>query len=191
MRHDLLLVVHFKRRWDLFFFCMIIIISFSLVKAHSVAPPPPPIRARPTSMDEERSDPAISPEPPVDGDAGLPAPQPNSHSTPSTERANSCTNSQKPRESEGRKQKRSTRQETAEKNYFKMCFCVFEEEQRIIQPAVWWSVWACRHNQPAFNHKHQALLKPLCCCLCVFAHVCVHVSVLCVVVCVSKRKKSE
>ncbi len=41
-------------------------------------------------MDEERSVPAISPEPPDDGDPDLPAPQPGSHASSATERANSC-----------------------------------------------------------------------------------------------------
>ncbi|KAF7660734.1 hypothetical protein LDENG_00276810 [Lucifuga dentata] len=54
-------------------------------KAHSLALPPPPVRARLTPMDEERerSAPAISLEPPDDGD-----PNPDTNST--TEQANSC-----------------------------------------------------------------------------------------------------
>lgn len=64
----------------------------SVHQAHSLHPSPPPIRARPTSMDEERSAPAISPEPPDDGDPSLAAPQPSSHATSSTETASSCPN---------------------------------------------------------------------------------------------------
>nr|XP_046240139.1 uncharacterized protein mdfi [Scatophagus argus]XP_046240140.1 uncharacterized protein mdfi [Scatophagus argus] len=47
-------------------------------------------------MDEERSAPAISPEPPDDGDPSLPATPatpPSLHTTPTTEKANSCPNS--------------------------------------------------------------------------------------------------
>lgn len=43
-------------------------------------------------MDDDRSAPAISPEPPDDGDPGLPAPQPSSRTTSTTERADSCPN---------------------------------------------------------------------------------------------------
>ncbi|XP_029358066.1 myoD family inhibitor domain-containing protein isoform X1 [Echeneis naucrates] len=50
-------------------------------------------------MDEERSDPAISPEAPVDGAHSLQTPQPSSDITSSTEIANKCPN-QKPCKSE-------------------------------------------------------------------------------------------
>ncbi|XP_034389346.1 myoD family inhibitor domain-containing protein [Cyclopterus lumpus] len=43
-------------------------------------------------MDEERSAPAISPEPPDEGDPSIPAPQPNSHVTSTEECTNSCPN---------------------------------------------------------------------------------------------------
>ncbi|XP_068449496.1 myoD family inhibitor domain-containing protein [Clinocottus analis] len=43
-------------------------------------------------MDEERSAPAISPEPPDEGDPSLPSPQPKSHAITSEEQANSCPN---------------------------------------------------------------------------------------------------
>ncbi|KAJ4927115.1 hypothetical protein JOQ06_014852, partial [Pogonophryne albipinna] len=58
------------------------------VAAHSLAPPPPPIRARPTPMDEERKAPAISPEPPDEGDP-TPVSQPSSNKTTTSEIANS------------------------------------------------------------------------------------------------------
>ncbi|XP_068171429.1 myoD family inhibitor domain-containing protein isoform X3 [Antennarius striatus] len=41
-------------------------------------------------MDQERSAPTISPEPPDDGDPSLPAPQSSSHASLTTERTNSC-----------------------------------------------------------------------------------------------------
>ncbi|XP_047440171.1 myoD family inhibitor domain-containing protein [Mugil cephalus] len=41
-------------------------------------------------MDEERNAAAISPEPPDDGDPGLPTPQPSSHTTSDMEREDSC-----------------------------------------------------------------------------------------------------
>lgn len=43
-------------------------------------------------MDEERSAPAISPEPPDDGDPSLPAAPPSSHATSTAETENGCPN---------------------------------------------------------------------------------------------------
>ncbi|XP_078104314.1 uncharacterized protein mdfi [Sander vitreus] len=43
-------------------------------------------------MDEERSAPAISPEPPDEVDPSVPAPQPSSHASLTTESTNSCPN---------------------------------------------------------------------------------------------------
>ncbi|KAK1901543.1 Filamentous hemagglutinin, partial [Dissostichus eleginoides] len=57
-------------------------------QAHSLAPPPPPIRARPTPMDEERKAPATPPEPPDEGDP-TPVSQPSSNETTTSEIANS------------------------------------------------------------------------------------------------------
>lgn len=69
-------------------FVIIFVCLLSVLQAHSLAPPPPSVRA----MDEERSALAISPEPPDDGDASQPAPQPSLHATSTTEIANSCPN---------------------------------------------------------------------------------------------------
>lgn len=105
-------------------------------QANSSAPPHPPIRARPMPMDEERSAPGISPEPPDDGDPGQPAIQPDSHATPSTERANGCANP-KPCTDSGKERTRATLLFALECRLF-LCVYVIKKEPLVMVLEVFW-----------------------------------------------------